>query len=188
MWVFKTKLDNDGNVLKYKARLVAKGCAQIPGVDYSETFSPVIRYSSIRFLDAISARECLRIHQMDAVSAFLKGDLIEEIYVSQPEGCCDKTNHVCQLRKSMYGLRQSSREWNHKLNSAIEKCGLVRSKVDPCVYIKPGSSQRRGEEGDRTHSVSTAGGRNIVSGAGYATRYRIHRNECESFQQLLREG
>lgn len=136
MWVFKTKLDSDGNIQTHKARLVAKGCAQISGLDYTEKFSPVIRYNSIRFLVALAARQRFRIEQMDAVTAFLQGELSDEIYIQQPENFSDNSSRVCRLKKAMYGLKQSSREWNRKLNDALQKYGLVRSKVDPCVYVK----------------------------------------------------
>lgn len=141
MWVFKTKLDDNGNVQKYKARLVAKGCAQVPGRDFGETFSPVIRYNSIRFLVALAARKGFKIDQMDAVTAFLQGDLNEDIFIQQPEGFSDKTNRVCHLKKAMYGLKQSSRQWNRKLNDALEKYGLTRSKIDPCVYVQSRDGQ-----------------------------------------------
>lgn len=136
MWVFKTKLDANGNVSKYKARLVAKGCGQIPGIDFNDTYSPVIRYNSIRFLIALATKEGFHIDQMDAITAFLQGDLKEEIFVQQPVGFSDNTNRVCKLNKAMYGLKQSSRQWNSVLNNELLKYGLKRSKVDPCVYVK----------------------------------------------------
>lgn len=93
-WVFKTKRDNDGDIVRHKARLVAVGCAQRYGMDYNETFSPVVRYSSIRFLVALAVKNYLKIDQMDAISAFLQGDLNEEIYLVQPENFCDSTKRV----------------------------------------------------------------------------------------------
>lgn len=84
-WVFKTKTDDKGNILRHKARLVIKGCAQQKGIDYEETFSPVVRYSSIRYLMALAARYDLEIDQMDAVTTFLQRDLHEEVYMVPPK-------------------------------------------------------------------------------------------------------
>ena len=92
----------------FKARLVAQGFRQVQGVDYGETFSPVIRYESIRILFAIAAQFKLVIHQMDVTTAFLNGDLQEEIYMKIPDGVDAPDNMVCRLRKSLYGLKQSS--------------------------------------------------------------------------------
>lgn len=134
-WVFKTKINTHGLVDKYKARTVVKGCSQIEGIDYKETFAPVVRYTSVRFLIAMAAKLKLRIRQMDAVTAFLNGELQEDVYMRQPKGFEDGTNRVCKLRKSLYGLKQSSRVWNVRLNKTLLKFGLTRSKVDPCVYF-----------------------------------------------------
>lgn len=134
-WVFKTKLDEAGNIARYKARLVAKGCSQKPGIDYSETFSPVVRYNSIRFLMALAVQNDLKIHQMDAITAFLQGDLEEEIFMEQPEYYNDGTGRVCRLNRSIYGLKQAGRQWNIKLDGALKKFGLKKSKLDPCIYF-----------------------------------------------------
>lgn len=134
-WVFKTKRDGEGNIVRHKARLVAKGCSQKYGIDYTETYSPVVRYTSIRYLIALAVKLGLHIDQMDAVTAFLQGDLNEEIYMMQPEGRTDGTNRVCKLNKSMYGLKQSGRQWNKKLEKTLRSFGLQKSKVDPCVYF-----------------------------------------------------
>lgn len=135
MWVFKTKRSEDGTIIRHKARLVAKGCSQIEGIDYGETFSPVVRYGSIRILIALAAQRGLDIDQMDAVSAYLQGTLNEEIYTRQPEGFDDGTGKVCKLRKAMYGLKQSGREWNRCLDAALLSFGLKKSEEDPCVYF-----------------------------------------------------
>lgn len=134
-WVFKTKFNAHGFVDKYKARTVAKGCAQTYGIDYIETFAPVVRYQSIRLLLATAVKLNLYIRQMDAVTAFLNGELQEEVYMRQPKGFEDGTNRVCKLKKSLYGLKQSSRVWNIRLNETLLKFGLKRSKIDPCVYF-----------------------------------------------------
>lgn len=134
-WVFKTKRDDNGDVVRHKARLVAKGCAQRYGVDYTETFSPVVRYTSIRLLIALAAQRGLRIDQMDAITAYLQGDLDESIYTQQPDGFDDGTGRVCHLRKAMYGLKQSGRQWNKCLDAALRSFDLIKSKSDPCVYF-----------------------------------------------------
>lgn len=135
-WVFKLKRDASGKVVRHKARLVIKGCAQKHGIDYDETYSPVVRYTSIRFLFALAAKHDLDIDQMDAVSAFLQGEIGEIIYMRQPEGFSNGTEMVCRLKKSLYGLKQASRVWNMKLNAALIAFGLTRSEVDPCIYFR----------------------------------------------------
>lgn len=135
-WVFKTKIGGDGRIDKFKARLVIKGCAQREGIDYEETFSPVVRYSTVRYLIALAAKYDMDIDHMDAVTAFLQGDLKEEVYMQQPIGMEDGTKRVCRLNKSLYGLKQASRTWNEKLNCALINAGLTCSRVDTCVYFK----------------------------------------------------
>jgi hypothetical protein len=134
-WIFKTKRDTNGNIVKRKSRLVAKGYTQRYGIDYEETYAPVVRYTSIRFLMALAVKNRLMIHQMDAVTAFLQGDVNEEIYIEQPEGFDDQTGRVCQLKKAIYGLKQSGRMWNLKLDQTLKNNGLKASKLDPCVYF-----------------------------------------------------
>lgn len=133
-WVFTVKRDTSGKLVRYKARLVAKGCSQQYGIDYEETFSPVVRYSTIRILIALAIKKGLKIDQMDAITAFLQGDLSDEIYIEQPEGFKDGSKQVCKLKKAMYGLKQAGRAWNLKLEAALKSFGLIKSKLDPCVY------------------------------------------------------
>lgn len=133
-WVFAIKKDQNGKPIKYKARLVAKGYSQTQGIDYQETFAPVVRYTSIRFLLALAAHRNLEITQMDAVTAFLNGKLNEEIYMEQPKHFDDQTKRYCKLIKSIYGLKQSSRVWNETLNAVLLEHGLNRSKSDQCIY------------------------------------------------------
>lgn len=134
-WVFKTKRDENGNIQRYKARLVIKGFRQTKGVDYHEVYAPVVRYSSVRYLLGVAAKYNLRIHQMDTVTAFLQGDVEEEIFMCQPPNY-EEGHMVCKLNKSLYGLKQASRQWNKKLNKALLQIGLTRSKVDPCIYYR----------------------------------------------------
>lgn len=113
-WVFKIKRNYDESVNKYKARLVAKGYVQKHGIDYDEVFAPVVRIETIRFIIALAASSCWEIHHLDVKTAFLNGDLKEEVYVTQPEefvkvGSEDK---VYKLNKALYGLKQAPRAWN----------------------------------------------------------------------------
>ncbi len=105
-WVFKIKHGVDGEVECYKARLVARGFTQTFGVDYNETFAPITNFVSIRCILALAAIEDMEIHQMDVKTAFLNGDLEEEIYMEQPEGFTQKGEHlVCKFHKPLYGLK-----------------------------------------------------------------------------------
>lgn len=134
-WVYKTKLDADGNITKYKARLVIKGYEQRKGIDYEEVFAPVVRHTSMRYLFGLAAKHRMKIDQMDAVTAFLQGDIDVELYMTQPPSY-ENGNKMCKLNKSIYGLKQASRRWNLKLNNVLQNMGLMRSKMDPCVYYK----------------------------------------------------
>jgi len=137
-WVFRIKYKSNGEVEKFKAQLVAKGFAQKHGIDYDKTFSPVVRFASIRTLLAFAIENDMIIHQMDAVKAFLNGDLEEEIYMQQPEGYVqvDGEHLVCKLRKSLYGLKQSPRCWNKVLSDYLKLIGFEQSTADPCVHTK----------------------------------------------------
>ena len=136
-WIFKRKLDADGTVEQYKARLVAQGCTQMYGLDYEETFSPVVRFESVRFLLAIGALHQLQLHQMDVSTAFLHGELTDEVYMRQPEGFIKpgKEYLVCHLKRSIYGLKQSPHCWNHTLDNHLKEMGFKQAPCDPCLYI-----------------------------------------------------
>jgi hypothetical protein len=135
-WVFKTKRGADGAVTKHKARLVAKGFLQRYGVDYDETYAPVARYPSIRALLALAAHHDWHLHQMDVKSAYLNGDLEEEIYMAQPDGydSAGTSQLVCKLKKSLYGLKQAARTWHLKMDVALKAQGFTELAADPCVY------------------------------------------------------
>ena len=137
-WVFKVKHTSEGKVERFKGRLVAKGYAQKYGIDYDETFSPVVRFSSIRSLLAFAVQNNMLIHQMDVVTAFLNGELDEEIYMQQPTGYVipGKEHLVCKLKKSLYGLKQSPRCWNKAFRDYMEVIGFSQSAADPCVFIR----------------------------------------------------
>lgn len=138
-WVYKKKEDSSKSCgTRYKARLVAKGFAQKEGVDYNEIFSPVVKHTSIRVLLSLVAHGDLQLEQLDVKTAFLHGDLDEEIYMHQPEGYKleGKENQVCRLRKSLYGLKQSPRQWYKRFDTFMLKKGYSRSKYDCCVYFR----------------------------------------------------
>ncbi|KAD0234951.1 hypothetical protein E3N88_44570 [Mikania micrantha] len=128
----------DGYIDKYKARLVIKVFRQNEGVDYFDTYSPVTRITSIRLVLAIAALRNLEVHQMDVKTAFLNGDLEEEIYVEQPEGfsASGQEGKVCKLVKSLYGLKQASKEWHQKFDQVMLNNGFKINECDKCVYVK----------------------------------------------------
>ena len=133
-WVYKTKKSANKEIERHKARLVAQGYTQKPGQDYDETFSPVVRFESLRMVIALAIQNGLKLHQMDVTTAFLNGELKEEVYMKQPEGYVvkGKEDLVCKLRKSIYGLKQSPRCWNSALDDYL---GFVQAAGDPCLYM-----------------------------------------------------
>jgi len=138
-WIYKTKEGlSPSEPPKFKGRLVAKGFSQIFSVDNNDVFSPVVKYSSIRTFFSIVASHDLELEQLDVKTAFLHGELEEEIYMDQPEGFIvpGKENYVCKLKRSLYGLKQSPRQWYKRFDSFMLSHGFKRSKYDSCVYLK----------------------------------------------------
>ena len=137
-WIFKLKPN------KFKARIVAQGYSQKPGVDYDETFAPVVKFESIRAILSLSAYNSMYVHHLDITAAFLNGYLDrDDIFMSQPEGCIvkGKENMVWRLKRSIYGLKQSPRCWNTSIDSELQKIGFIKSKADPCIYVSSEGDQ-----------------------------------------------
>ena len=137
-WVFKVKRDENGDVERYKARLVAQGYSQTEGVDYNEVYSSVVRNTTIRSLLALSNAKNWEVHQMDVRTAFLQGNLEEEVYMPQPDGYVNEEypDYVCKLKKSIYGLKQSARCWNTAIDTFLKSSGYKQMKSDSCLYMK----------------------------------------------------
>jgi transposase InsO family protein len=142
-WVFKLKYRPDGSIDRYKARLVAKGFRQQEGIDFNETFAPVLKYKSLRIILTVAALWDLELAGLDVTTAFLYATVKEEIFMEQPEGFSrDSAGRVCRLLKSLYGIKQAPFEWNEEFNSTLLSLGFTRSHADPCVYTKLTKSKR----------------------------------------------
>eukprot|EP01018_Ginkgo_biloba_P023889 Gb_35456 [translate_table: standard] len=137
-WVYKTKYRADGSIDKHKARLVAKGYKQQEGIDYREMFAPVAKMNTVQIILTLVAQLNWQLYQMDVKSAFLNGDLSEEVYTEQPPGYVQKgkKDHVCHLKKALYGLKQTPRAWYEKIDRYFLDTGFVRSSVDSNLYMK----------------------------------------------------
>ncbi|CAN0908181.1 Retrovirus-related Pol polyprotein from transposon RE1, partial [Linum grandiflorum] len=137
-WVFRNKTNDKGDIIRNKARMVAQGYDQEEGIDYDETFAPVARLEAIRLLCAFAALNKFKLFQMDVKSAFLNGDLNEEVYVAQPPGFEDSNfpNHVYKLRKALYGLKQAPRAWYDKLSSYLLTNNFIQGSVDKTLFTK----------------------------------------------------
>jgi histone deacetylase 1/2 len=136
-WVYRIKKRSDGTVERYKARLVAKGFKQRYGIDYEDTFSPVVKVATIRLVLSISVSQGWSLRQLDVKNAFLHGVLEEEVYMKQPPGFEDPRfpHHICRLDKSLYGLKQAPRAWYSRLSSKLQKLGFKASKADTSLFL-----------------------------------------------------
>jgi hypothetical protein len=136
-WVYKLKHNYDGSISRYKARLVAKGFHQQAGLDFDETFSPVVKPPTVRIILSLAAQHQWSLQQLDISNAFLHGFLKEDVYMIQPPGFVDPTHpdHVCKLQKSLYGLKQAPRAWFERFTSHLLTIGFVASTADPSFFV-----------------------------------------------------
>ena len=147
-WVFVRKRDENNEVARYKARLVAQGFSQRPGIDYEETYSPVMDVITFRYLISLVVSEKLDMQLMDVVTAYLYGDLDTEIYMKVPDGLKlpessssrPRNTFSIKLRRSLYGLKQSGRMWYNRLSEYLISLGYVNNELCPCVFIKKSTS------------------------------------------------
>ena len=140
-WVYKLKLDSAGNVERFKARLVAQGFSQRPGVDFEETYAPVLEMATMRTLLSYAAHHDWIIEVDDVQTAYLNGKIEEEIYIRQPRGFEKGNGNVCRLIKAIYGLKQAGRTWWIALTTVLTKMKFSHSSADQCLMIKRTSSE-----------------------------------------------
>ena len=137
-WVFKNKLDENGEITRNKVRLVCKGYAQEEGLDYGETFVPITKMEEVRTLLAYATYKGFKVYQMDIKSTFLNGILEEKVYIEQPDGFVDENNinEVFKLYKALYGLKQAPRAWYERLHKYLIKIGFERTYDNNNLYTK----------------------------------------------------
>uniref|UniRef100_A0A2N9J4G7 Reverse transcriptase Ty1/copia-type domain-containing protein n=1 Tax=Fagus sylvatica TaxID=28930 RepID=A0A2N9J4G7_FAGSY len=147
-WVFVRKRNEKNEIIRYKARLVAQGFSQRPGIDYEETYSPVMDAITFRFLISLVVTENLDMRLMDVVTAYLYGSLDNDIYMKIPEGykmpeaynSKSRNMYSIKLQRSLYGLKQSGRMWYNRLSEYLLKEGFENNPICPCVFIKKSES------------------------------------------------
>jgi transposase InsO family protein len=135
-WLFKVKFDTENQPSKFKARVVAKGFTQQFGIDYDDTYAPVMRMKSLRVILSIAAHKQLHVHQLDYTTAFLNAPIDRDIYVAIPDGVPCQPNQCWKLSKALYGLKQSPYCWNNEINTFIVSLGYQPTDNDPCLYTK----------------------------------------------------
>lgn len=133
--VNRVKFDSNGNVERYKCRIVARGFSQKPGVDYTDTFAPVASLVAVRIIVDLANREGLELDQMDVSTAYLNGELKEDIYLSPPEGVDIPAGHCWKLKRSIYGLKQAGRTWNITFDKKLGELGFARLDSETCLYV-----------------------------------------------------
>ena len=142
-WIFKKKKDVNGQVQKYKARLVAKGYDQEYGIDYSETFAPVLKYKTLRVILALSVIFGYQLAQLDVKTAFLNASINEDLYMEVPDGIdADRSSKVLKLLKALYGTKQAPRAWNSNINQLLVSMKFYRCSKDTCIYIRKSTTGR----------------------------------------------
>jgi hypothetical protein len=141
-WVFKNKLNEDGQVTRNKARLVCKGYGQIEGIKFEETFALVAKMEAIRLILAYACSKNVKVYQMDVKSSFMNGELEEEVYIEQPEGfqLSENTDYVCKLKKALYGLKHDPRAWYSRLDKYLQREGFRKGSAGNNLYIKVSES------------------------------------------------
>ena len=137
-WIFRNKIDEEGNVIRNKASLMAQGYSQMEGVDYDETFASVARMESIRILLALACHLKFKLYQIDVKTTFLNGFLKEDVYMAQPKRFTDPhfPDHVLYLKKALYGLKQAPRAWYDWITQYLVSHGFIRGKTDQTLFIK----------------------------------------------------
>ena len=137
-WIFRNKIDEEGNVIGKKAHLVTQGYSQMEGIDYDETFSPVARMESIKILLALACHLKFKLYQMDVKTTFLNGLLKEDVYVAQPKGFIDPhfLDYALYLKNALYSLKQAPKAWYDRLTQYLVSYGFIRGKADQTLFIK----------------------------------------------------
>lgn len=136
-WKYKIKYNPNATIDKPKSRLLAQGFTQVEGVDYHESFSPVAKWQTIQILIHMAFVNKWPLHQIDINNAFLRGYLFEKIYMRPPPGYTKgKFGQVCKLNRTLYGLKQALKAWNHEFSNNLQAYGFVQSEYDNCVFTK----------------------------------------------------